>query len=107
MLNTNQIQIDGDGNIALQNIHGSTITIHKGDDANTIMAKLNQLHDAQLDALQQIIGQQAERFSDLLKDTLKQAITQKNIVSNSTLTVSGDAHIGDKIRLVAVVKSND
>lgn len=100
MLNTNQIQIDGDDNITLQNIQGSTITIHKGDDANAIMAKLNQLQETQLDALQQIIEKNTEHFSGLFKTLLKGVATQKNIVSNSTLIVDGDAHIGDKITYI-------
>ncbi|NJL77128.1 MAG: hypothetical protein HC892_21055 [Saprospiraceae bacterium] len=77
MLEKNQIQIDGNGNITLQNINGSTVSIHKGDDANAILEKLAQLHDGQLDALQQIMQQQAERFSDLLKMLLKGVVTQK------------------------------
>jgi hypothetical protein len=97
MQNTNQISIDGSGNITLQNIHGSTITIGKGDDAAAIMAKLEQLQEAQLDALQQIIGQQTERFSDLLKVLLKGVVAQKNIVSGSISNVGGDVHIGDII----------
>lgn len=97
MFNTNQIQIDADGNITLQNIHNSTIIIDKGDDANAIMAKLEQLREVQLDALQQIMEQQAGRFSDLLKSLLRGAVGQKNIVSNANLLIKGDAHIGDKI----------
>jgi tetratricopeptide (TPR) repeat protein len=100
MQNTNQIQIDGNDNITLQNIYGGAITINKGDDAAALMGKLEQLQAAQLDALMQIAEQQAGRFSDLLKDLLKGVANQKNIISNSTLLVKGDTHIGDKITYV-------
>lgn len=97
MHTNNQISIDGDGNITLQNIHGSTISISKGDDAHAIMSKLNQLHNAQLDALQQILEKHKADFSEMLKMLVKGVISQKNIVSNSNLIIKGDAHIGDKI----------
>jgi tetratricopeptide (TPR) repeat protein len=105
MQNTNQINIDGSGNITLQNIHGSTIRIGKGDDAAAIMAKLEQLQEAQLDALQQIMEQQTERFSDLLKVLLKGVVAQKNIVSGSISNVGGNVHIGDNITYVIQPKA--
>ncbi len=84
MPTTNEIQIDGSGNITLQNIHGSTITITKGDDAQTIIEKLKQLHEAQLDALQKELKNQGSQFKELLelikntahhKPTLPQELT--------------------------------
>jgi tetratricopeptide (TPR) repeat protein len=105
MQDINKINIDGSGNITLQNIHGSTISIGKGDDAATIMAKLEQLQEAQLDALQQIMEKQTEHFSDLLKVLLKGVVSQKNIVSGSISNVGGSVIIGDNNQITYLIQS--
>lgn len=105
MIGNNQIQIDGDGNITLQNIHGSTVSIGKGDDADSIMAKLEQLQQTQLDALQQIMEMQTEYFSDLFKVFLKGVVSQKNIVSGSISHVGKSIMVGDNITYVILPQS--
>ena len=105
MQDTNKINIDGSGNITLQNIHGSTISISKGDDAAAILDKLAQLHEAQLDALQQIMEKQTERFSDLLKVLLKGVVSQKNIVSGSISNEGGSVIIGDNNQITYLIQS--
>ncbi len=101
MPHNNQIQIDGNGNITLQNIEGSTITITKGDDANTIIEKLNQLQEVQLDALQQIVEMEGKKLEDLLKQTLQEFAKTKGVEKGAFATMqehngSGDNVAGDK-----------
>jgi tetratricopeptide (TPR) repeat protein len=102
MLDTNRINIDGSGNITLQNIHGSTITINKGDDANAIMAKLAQLHEAQLDALQQITEKQGEKTEGIFKQALQDFFKTAGLEKGKHPTLqehrgSGYNVAGDKI----------
>ncbi len=99
---TNEMQIDGSGNITLQNIQGSTITITKGDDANTIIEKLNQLHEALLDGLLQFVEMQGELVEDLFKQILQEFAKSKGVEKKKFVTIqvhsgSGDNVAGDKI----------
>ena len=102
MQNTNQISIDGSGNITLQNIHGSTITIGKGDDTAAIMAKLEQLQEAQLDALQQILEQHSGKIEGIFKQIFQDFFKTSGLKKGKYPTLqehrgSGDNVAGNKI----------
>ena len=97
----NKIEISGNGNITLQSINGSTITINKTDGVNTIIQKLSELQETQLDALQQIVAQQTEQFEDLFKQMLKTIAQHKGVEANKYATIQehhggGDNIAGDK-----------
>ncbi len=93
MSQNNEIKIDGNGNILLQDINNSTITIDTSD-ATKMMAQLEQLSDSVLDTLSQIADKE-ENINTLFKTILSGVLSQKNIVKGSISNVKGDVNIGD------------
>jgi tetratricopeptide (TPR) repeat protein len=95
MQNTNQIRIEGDGNIVIQEAHGAEISINTHDTGD-LVAVLQRLSDAQLDALTLVAQKETEKISQLFRTLLAGISAQKNIVHGSISNVTGDVHIGDK-----------
>ena len=93
MSQNNKIKIDGNGNITIQDVDNSSITIDTADAAD-ILDKLEQLSNSVLDSLAQIADKE-ERLSALFKTLLSGIVTQKNIVKGSISNVKGDVIIGD------------
>ncbi len=72
----NSIKFEGDGNIVIQDANNKAITINTGDP--DLFDKIKLLGNEHIIALQQIVKEQADQFSDLFKTMLAGVALQKN-----------------------------
>jgi hypothetical protein len=94
MFKSNEIKIDGNGNITIQDINNSTVTIDTSSDPAEILSKLDRFNDTVLDTLSQIIDGE-ENINRLFKTLLSRVLSEKNIVKGSISNIKGDVVIGD------------
>ena len=81
-MNKNTINLQGNGAIIVKEAHGGRITIDTKDPAD-ILQKLQQLNDAQIAAIKQLADEQAGQLSEVFKTSLRDVVSQKNIVEGS------------------------
>lgn len=105
----NHINIDGNGNIALQDISGSTVNINSVDAIknvfrNAIPEYLKQLHeqiDSRFDELVSANKKQTDVIVAILKQQIKERNIEishsKNIFTGNISGVGGNVHIGDVV----------
>lgn len=105
----NHINIDGDGNIALQDISGSTVNVNSVDAIKDIFQNatpeyLKQLHrqiDSRFDELKNANKKQTDVIVAMLKQQIKERNIEishsKNIFTGNISGVGGNVHIGDVI----------
>ncbi len=94
MSQKNKITVDGNGNITIQDVDNSTITMDTSN-AEEARAQLERLSDSVLDSLAQIVDEQ-QNMSEAFKALLSGLLTQKNIVKGSITNVQGNVEIGDR-----------
>ncbi len=92
-MQNNTIKIEGNGNIVIQDSNNSCITINAND--TDVFEKIQQLSNEQIAALQQIINEQADKFSELFKTLINGVASQKNVVHGNITAKS--VSIGDEI----------
>lgn len=90
----NTIKLTGNGNIVIQDVNGSNITITPNDPQ--LFDKLQKLRKEDIAALQKMIDEQTEKFTDLFKTMVSGLVSQKNIVKGSISHVKS-VKIGDEI----------
>ncbi|MBL4649929.1 MAG: hypothetical protein JKY03_09365, partial [Aureispira sp.] len=92
----NEIKVLGNGNLVLQGIKNSTISINTSDtNAEEILSKLNQLERTQLDALAQMAEKEKDNWGQLFDDLLTRHISEKNIVKGNISNIGRDSIVGD------------
>lgn len=90
----NEIKVLGDGNILLQGIKNSTISINTSDN-DDILSKLKQLESTQLDALAQMAAKEKENWGQLFSTLLARQISEKNSVKGNISGIGRDSIVGD------------
>lgn len=105
----NHINIDGNGNIALQDISGSSVNINSVDAIKSLFQTatpeyLKQLHrqiDSRFDELMNANKKQTDVIVAILKQQIKERKIEishsKNIFAGNISGVGGNVHIGDVI----------
>ncbi|MFT5648491.1 MAG: hypothetical protein ACI976_003191, partial [Aureispira sp.] len=90
----NEIKVLGNGNIVLQGIENSTISINTSDN-DDILSKLNQLESIHLAALAQIAKQEKDNWGPLFDKLLTRHLSEKNIVKGDISNTGRDSIVGD------------
>jgi len=91
---SNSIVIEGNGNVIIQDVNNSPITINTNN-TDEVLAKLNKLDQVIIDSLLQVVEKQDERVSTLFKTLLNGIAKEKNVVKRSISNVQS-VKIGDE-----------
>jgi len=91
---SNSIVIEGNGNVTIQDVNNSPITINTNN-TDEVLAKLNKLDQVIIDSLLQVVEKQDERVSTLFKTLLNGIAKEKNVVKGSISNVQS-VKVGDE-----------
>ncbi len=78
MQRTNEITVDGNGNITLQDLQNSPVTINMND-SGEILGQLRRLNETQIERLLKVSEELNEQMSQLFKTYLENVAIKKNV----------------------------